>query len=104
MIILVTLAFLSNAERLMQSQFRNKNQINRNLNLTYPRTTLGGFPKAELMVINKDFDIYKLPVDQMLCLVPNEKYNLNMKAINDNFNKSNGLVTNDNMPNLFEKQ
>ena len=32
------------SERLMQSQFRNKNQINRNLNLTYPRTTLGVFP------------------------------------------------------------
>ena len=92
------------SERLMQSQFRNKNQINRNLNLTYHGTTLRFFPKAELIARNKDFDIYKLPVDQMLCLVPNEKYNLNMKAINDNFNKSNGLVTNDNMPNLFEKQ
>lgn len=90
--------------RLMQSQFRNKNQINQNLNVTYLITTLRSFPKAELVGRNQDFDIYKLPVDQMLCLVPNEKYNIDMKAINGNFNKSNELATNDNMPNLFEKQ
>ena len=92
------------SEKLMPGKFKNNDEMNRNENLNFPHMKLQVLPKAELIGRNQDFDIYKLPLDQMFCLVPNEVYNQHMKAIHEIFNKSMGLETNDNMPNIFEKQ
>ena len=62
-------------------------------------------PEAAFIGRNQDFDLYRMPIDQMLCLVPNEEaYNRDRKAMNETFDRMNGPETHDDMPNGYEKQ
>jgi hypothetical protein len=59
---------------------------------------------AELIASNNNFDIYKLPLDNMPCLTPNKYFHGNMNTMNDLIDKGLGLELNDKIPNPFKKQ
>jgi hypothetical protein len=69
----------------------------RRVSITNPLS--GNVPKATLIARNQYSDIYRLPIDQMPCVVPNNsvcnKMNISEKGNND-------LV--ENMPNAMQKQ
>jgi hypothetical protein len=56
-------------------------------------------PKASLVKRNNYSDIYQLPIDQMLCIVPNNSVCYKM-----NFSKKGSCDLAENMPNSMKKQ
>jgi len=66
--------------------------------------SLDTFRKAELIASNNNFDIYKLSMDNMPCLVPNKYFHGNMNTMRKIFNYRMDFYLNDKIPNPFKKQ
>ena len=64
----------------------------------------GTSPKAKLLSSNEKFDIYTLPLDNMLCLVPNKMFKGNMETMEQTFNKNNEQAIGGKIPNLFKRK
>lgn len=59
--------------------------------------------KAELIASNNNFDVYKLPMDNMPCLVPDKYFHGNMNTMQQVFNKRKEFDLNDKIPNALKK-
>lgn len=67
-------------------------------------TSLDTSKKAEFIASNKYFDLYRLPIDNMPCLVPNKYFYGNMSTMQGTFNDNKDGNLNQRIPNAFEKQ
>lgn len=79
-------------------------QIKQPLNYTNLTISSDTVQKAELIASNNNFDVYKLPMDNMRCLVPNKYFRGNMNTMKQLFNNGKNLNLYDKIPNALKKQ
>lgn len=82
-------------KKLLRKGFENKPSIE--LINKYPT------PKAELLSTTEKYDIYKLPLDNMPCLVAKKMFRGNMQTMEQTFKNRDAEGFN-NIPNPFKKE
>lgn len=90
-------------ERINELKFGSSSLNNRLLTYNQPRFKLNSFENAELIGSTKNFDIYKLPLDNMPCAAPNKVYAAELEAMKKKFVAGNGNVVSVPIPNAVIK-
>ena len=90
---------LALSDRILQLQSDKAKDATSELSLKSSLKQSGITSVMELVSTNTNFDVYRLPLDNMPCIVPNESFFRGMNAMRKNFIKSEGLSTNDPIPN-----